>query len=93
MIEFLNQFAVPSYVHGPLLLAVPGVPIQHIGDRVAQILGTCNPRKIITIQLQRSWRESEITFCKDNAFGLALSRVLIGAEGDLVLLYILLGYI
>ena len=93
MIKFLVNFTISLNIHGPLLCAVLAAPIQHIDHSVAQVLGTGNPRKFISIQSEGCWCESKIASCEYNSFGLAFTRFWISAERDLMLMYILLGQV
>ena len=93
MIKFLVNFTISLNIHGPLLCAVLAEPIQHIGHSVAQVLGTGNPRKFISIQSEGCWCECKIASCGYNYFGLAFTRFWISAERDFILMYILLGQV
>ena len=66
--KLLVQLTFLLNVHGPPLLAVPAVHIQHIGHSVAQVLGTINPKQLISIKHERGWCESETFSCKYGAF-------------------------
>ena len=93
MVKFLVNLTISLNVHGPLLCAVLGEPIQHIGHGVAQVLGTSNPGKFISIQNERCWFESKVTSCEYYSFSLAFTWFWISAERDLMLMYILLGQV